>query len=554
LKYGELVAHAARMDPPEIVALKRPEEFKLIGTSAKRLDAPAKVDGSAVYGIDARPPGVKFATLAQSPVSGGRLKSVNDAAARRIKGVRQIVRLDDAVAVVADHMGAAKKGLAALQIDWDDGPHAGLTTEDIARELEQATLGPGPVAQTIGDTDKALADAATKVKATYQLPFLAHAAMEPMNCTVHLRKDACEIWIGSQAVARVQAAAAETAGLPLEKVIIHNHLIGGGFGRRLEADGAIRAVQIARHVDGPVKVVWSREEDIQHDFYRPAAAVRFRAGLDAVGKLVALEARMVSASSPSFAPPTGPPFFTGGVSDQHYAIPNFRVTGIDKKLGVRFGFWRSVNDSHNPFMFEGFIDEVARASRQDPLAFRRALLANERPGAKRVLAVLELAAARAGWGKARPGHFLGLGCFEGFGSFIATACDITVKGREVTLHKVTTAVDCGVAVHPDNIRAQLEGGMAYGLTALLRGEITLENGAVKQSNFTDYPMLSMAEMPLFEAHIVPSTEAPGGIGEPGTGPIAPALANAIYAATGERIRTLPLSRHGYTFKVQRSRA
>ena len=268
-KYGELAADAARMPVPENVALKRPEDFKLIGTPAKRLDTPAKVNGTAVYGIDVRPPGVKIATLAQSPVFGGRVKRVDDAAAKAVKGVRQIVRLDDAVAVVADHMGAAKKGLAALKIEWDDGPHAKLNTDAIVRELEQATFNPGAVAQNIGDADRAMTSAVTKVEATYQVPFLAHATMEPMNCTAHVRKDGCEIWVGSQALARVQAAAAKTAGLPLDKVVVHNHLIGGGFGRRLEIDGVTRAVQIARHVDGPVKVVWSREEDIQHDMYRP---------------------------------------------------------------------------------------------------------------------------------------------------------------------------------------------------------------------------------------------------------------------------------------------
>ena len=294
--YGELAADAARIPIPDKVALKGPQDFKLIGTPAKRLDTPAKVDGSAVYGIDVRLPGMKIATLAQSPVFGGRLKSVDDTAAKVVKGVRQIVRLDDAVAVVADHMGAAKKGLAALRIEWEDGPHAKLSTEEIAREFEQATLGRGAVAQSLGDAGKAMASAATMVEALYQVPFLAHATMEPMNCTVHFRKDECEIWIGSQAIARVQAMAAKAAGLPPEKVIVHNHLIGGGFGRRLEADGAVRAVEIARHVNGPVKVVWTREEDIQHDMYRPYWFDRLSAGLDEQGKPVAWNNRFAGSS------------------------------------------------------------------------------------------------------------------------------------------------------------------------------------------------------------------------------------------------------------------
>ena len=294
--YGELAADAARMPVPENVALKRPEQFTLIGTPAKRLDTPAKVNGTAIYGIDVRPPGVKIATLTQSPVFGGRVKSVNDAAAKAVKGVRQIVRLDDAIAVVADHMGAAKKGLAALVIEWDDGPHAKLNTREIVGELEKATLNAGAVAQNIGDVGKAMAGAVTKVEATYQVPFLAHATMEPMNCTVHVRRDGCEVWVGTQVAARAQAAAAKTAGVPLDKVVVHNHLIGGGFGRRLEIDGVIRAVEIAKHVDGPVKVVWTREEDIQHDMYRPCFFDRISAGLDAKGKPIAWNHRFAGSS------------------------------------------------------------------------------------------------------------------------------------------------------------------------------------------------------------------------------------------------------------------
>jgi isoquinoline 1-oxidoreductase subunit beta len=330
IKYGDLAGDAARIPVPESVALKRPEDFKLIGTPAKRLDAPAKVNGTAVYGIDVGPPGVKIATLAQSPVFGGRLKSVDDTAAKAVKGVRQIVRLDDAVAVVADHMGAAKKGLAALVIEWEDGPHAKLDTKAIAGELEKATLNPGAVAQHIGNSDAAMAASVTKVEATYEVPFLAHATMEPMNCTVHLRKDGCEVWVGSQAVARAQAAAAETAGLPLDKVVVHNHLIGGGFGRRLESDGVIRAVQIAQHVDGPVKVVWTREEDIQHDMYWPYWFDRMSAGLDGKGMPVSWNHRFAGSS---VLARWAPPFFNNGLDPDTtegainlvYALPNLHV-------------------------------------------------------------------------------------------------------------------------------------------------------------------------------------------------------------------------------------
>ena len=373
-KYGELAADAARMPVPEGVVLKRPEDFKLIGTPAKRLDAPSKVNGTAVYGIDVRPPGVKIATLAQSPVFGGRVKRVDDRAAKVVKGVRQIVRLDDAVAVVADHMGAAKKGLAALVIEWDDGPHAKLGMEEIVGELEKATLNSGPVAQNIGDIDKAMASAATKVEATYQMPFLAHATMEPMNCTVDVLKDGCEVWVGSQAIARVKAAAAKTAGLPLDKVVAHNHLIGGGFGRRLEIDGVIRAVQIAKQVDGPVKVVWTREEDIQHDMYRPYWFDRLSAGLDEKGMPVAWNHRFAGSS---VIARWAPPFFNNGLDPDTtegainlvYALPNMHVEYVRvEPAGIPTAFWRSVGPSHNVFVTESFIDELAAAAKQDPVA------------------------------------------------------------------------------------------------------------------------------------------------------------------------------------------
>src|SRR5499427_4679352 len=397
IKYGALASDAARMSVPENVALKRPADFKLIGTPAKRFDTPAKVNGTAVYGIDVRPPGVKIATLAQSPVFGGRVKRVDDAAAKAVKGVRQIVRLDDAVAVVADHMGAAKKGLAALKIEWDDGPNAKLTTEAVAGELEKATLNSGAVAQNIGDVDKAMASAVTKVEATYHLPFLAHATMEPMNCTVHVRKDGCEIWIGNQAVARVQAAAAKTAGLPLDKVVVHNHLIGGGFGRRLEADGAVRAVQIAQQVDSPVKVVWTREEDIQHDMYRPYWFDRMSAGLDEKGMPVAWSHRFAGSSVLArWAPPTFQngldPDTTEGAIDLVYALPNMHVEYVRvEPPGIPTAFWRSVGPSHNVFVTESFMDELAAAAKQDPVAYRLALL-DKTPRAK---AVLPLAAEEA---------------------------------------------------------------------------------------------------------------------------------------------------------------
>ena len=544
LKYGELAAEAAKMPVPAHVTLKTPEEFKLIGTPAKRLDMAGKVNGSAVYGIDARPPGVKIATLAQSPVFGGTVKSVDDAAARAVKGVRQIVRLDDAVAVVADHMGAAKKGLAALKIEWDDGRNATLATADIAAELEQATLGSGVVAQSIGDAGKAMASAATKVEATYQVPFLAHATMEPMNCTVHFRKDACEIWIGTQAIARVQAMAAKAAGLPTEKVIVHNHLIGGGFGRRLEADGAVRAVEIAKQVDGPVKVVWTREEDIQHDAYRPYWFDRISAGLDEQGKPIAWKHHYAGSSVIARWLPPGfkdglDPDSTEGAIDLVYDFPNFRVeySRVEPK-GVTTGFWRSVGPSHNVFVVESLVDEMAAAAKQDPVAYRRALL-DKSPRAK---AALDLAAEQAGWGQPLPkGVGRGVSLQYVFGSYLAQVAEVEVaKDGSVRVRRVVCAMDCGTVVNPDTVQAQLQSGIIFGTTAALYGEITLKNGRVEQTNFDTYQMIRMNEAPAIEVHVVKSSEPPGGMGETGTSGIVPAIANAIFAATGKRLRKMPV--------------
>lgn len=544
LKYGALAADAARLPVPKQVALKDPKDFKLIGTPAKRLDAPAKVNGSALFGIDARPPGVKIATLAQSPVFGGRLKSVDDKAARAVKGVRQIVRLDDCVAVVADHMGAAKKGLAALAIEWDDGPHAKLTTEAIARELEQATLSPGAVAEDIGDTAKALAAAVTKVEATYQVPFLAHATMEPMNCTVHVRRDGCDVWVGTQVAARAQAAAAKAAGLPLDKVVLHQHLIGGGFGRRLEVDGVTRATEIARHVDGPVKVVWTREEDIQHDMYRPYWFDRLSAGLDAEGKPVAWHHRFAGSSVIARWLPIGfnkglDPDSIEGAAKFAYGLPNKRVEYLRvEPPGIPTAFWRSVGPSHTIFVVESFMDELAAAAKQDPVAYRLALL-DKAPRAK---AVLALAAEKAGWGKALPaGVGRGVSVQAVFGSYLAQVAEVAVaRDGTVRVRRVVAAIDCGTVVNPDTVRAQIESATIFGISAALYGEITVKDGRVEQSNFDTYSVVRMDEAPAIEVHIVETGEAPGGLGEPGTSAIVPAVANAVFAATGKRLRRMPI--------------
>jgi isoquinoline 1-oxidoreductase beta subunit len=543
IKYGALAGSAAQMPVPEKVTLKRPEEFKLIGTPAKRLD-PSKVNGTAVYGIDAKPPGLKIATLAQSPVFGGRLKSVDDTAAKAVKGVRQIVRLDDAVAVLADHMGAAKKGLAALSIQWDEGPNATLSTEDIANDLKKGTLNSGAVAQNTGDVAKALSSAVTRVDAIYQVPFLAHATMEPMNCTVDVRKDSCEVWVGNQVIARAQATAAKTTGLPLDKVVVHNHLIGGGFGRRLEIDGVTRAVQIAMHVEGPVKVVWTREEDIQHDMYRPYFFDRISAGLDEAGMPVAWSHRFAGSSIIARWLPPGfnnglDPDTTDAAINLPYSLPNVRVEYLRMEPpGIPTAFWRSVGPSHNVFVVESFMDELAATAKKDPVDYRRALL-DKAPRAK---AVLQLAADKAGWGRPLPqGSGRGVSMQFVFGTYMAHVAEVEAsKDGEVRVRRVVCAVDCGSVVNPDTVRAQVQGAVIFGISAALFGEITLKNGRVEQTNFNTYRVLRMNEAPAIEVHIVQNTEPPGGMGEPGTSAIVPAVANAIFAATGKRLRKMPV--------------
>ena len=545
IKYADVATDAARMPLPEKVALKQPKDFRLIGTSAKRLDTPAKVNGTAIFGIDVRPPGVRIATLAQSPVFGGRVKSVDDRAAKAVNGVRQIVQLDDAVAVIADHMGAAKKGLAALVVEWDPGPHTNVNTDAVARQLEKATLGPGAVAQTIGDVAKAQAGIVTRVEATYEVPFLAHATMEPMNCTVHVRKDSCEVWVGTQVLARAQAAAATATGLPLDKVIVHNHLLGGGFGRRLEVDGVIRAVQIARRVDGPVKVVWTREEDIRHDMYRPYFFDRLSAGLDAKGMPVTWSNRFAGSSILARFLPAAfkdglDPDTTDGAIDLVYDFPNLRVEYVRvEPPGIPTAFWRSVGPSHNVFVTESFIDELAAAAKQDPVAYRRALLGKT----PRARAVLDLAAEKSGWGKPLPkGSGRGVSIQNVFGTYMAQVAEIAVaQDGSIRVRRVVCAVDCGIVVNPDTVRAQIQSAIVFGITAALWGEITIKDGRVEQGNFGDYRVLRMNEAPAIDVHIVRSQEPPGGLGEPGTSAAVPAVTNAIFAATGKRVRKLPVA-------------
>jgi isoquinoline 1-oxidoreductase beta subunit len=544
LSYGALAANASGERPPKDVAPKDPKDFVLIGKPLKRLDTPDKVNGKAVYGIDAILPGMKFATLKACPVFGGKVGKVDDSAAKKIPGVQKIVVLDDTVAVVGDHMWAAKKGLDALVVDWDEGPNAHLTSNDIWQDLRAASEKDGVVAKSTGDIAKGLATG-TRLDASYELPFLAHATMEPLNATVHVKPDACEIWTGTQIMARVQSEAAKAAGLPVEKVTVNNHLIGGGFGRRLEPDMVVAAVRVAKQVDGPVKVVWTREEDVQHDIYRPVYRDTIAATLSD-GKIVGWKYRV---SGSSILARWLPPAFQNGIDidavdsavDMPYDIPNFHVEYVRAEPpAVPTGFWRGVGANNNVFAIECFMDELARKAGQDPIAFRRAMLGKN----PRLLAALDLVAEKSNWGQPLPERAgRGVSVQPSFGSFIATVVEAEIDDQgEVRLRRVTSAVDTGIAVNPDTIVAQLEGGLIFGMTAALYGEITINKGRVQQSNFHDYRMLRIDQAPKIEVHVIKSGEAPGGIGETGATAGPPALRNAIYAATGVALRRLPIDR------------
>src|SRR6266404_3470914 len=544
LSYGELVDAANALTPPKNVALKDPTDFVLIGKPLKRLDTPDKTKGKAVYGIDAMLSGMKFATLKACPVFGGKVARVDDSAARKLPGVQQIVVLDDLVAVVGDHTWAAKEALDALVIEWDDGAYAHLSSNDIWRDLRAASEKDGVVAKSRGDIAKGLATG-ERFEASYELPFLAHAPMEPVNATIHLKPGSCEIWTGSQVIARVQSEGAKAAGLPVERVIANNHLLGGGFGRRLEPDMVVKAVRIAKHVDGPVKVVWTREEDIQHDVYRPVYRDTIAATLSD-GKIVGWKYRI---SGSAIIARWLPPAFEKGIDidavdsavDMPYDIPNFHVEFVRAEPpAVPTGFWRGVGANNNVFAIECFMDELARKAGKDPVDFRRSMLGNQ----PRFLAALNLAAEKSNWGEPLPARVWRGVCVQpSFASFIATVVEAEVDQQgEVLLRRVTSVVDTGIAVNPDTVMAQLEGGLIFGLTAALWGEITIDKGRVQQSNFHDYRMLRINEVPKIEVHVVKSGEAPGGIGETGVTAGPPALRNAIYAATGVALRRLPIDR------------
>jgi isoquinoline 1-oxidoreductase beta subunit len=545
LSYGALADKAATIPVPENVALKDPKDWKLIGTSVGRLDLVSKVTGRAGFGIDATAPGMLTALVARPPVFGGKVKSFDATAAKASPGVKDVVQIGSGVAVVADTYWNAKKGRDALKVVWDEGALAKTSSESIRAQFASLANRPGVTARKDGDAATALAGGAKKIDAVYEVPYLAHACMEPMNCAAHVRTDGVTVWAPTQWQwgngLGTQGIASKLTGIPEEKVEVHTTYLGGGFGRRFELDFVSDAVETSKATGTPVKVIYTREDDIQHDFYRPSTYNKLAAALDEAGAPVAWTHKIVG---PSIFARFGP--LEKGIdgssveaaAEMPYAVPNVKVEWVRAEPGIPVGFWRSVGNSQNSFIVESFVDELAHAAGKDPFEFRRGLL-EKHPRHK---AVLELAAQKAAWGQALPaGRARGIALQESFASYVAEVAEVSVSPEgKVKVHRIVCAVDCGTVVNPDIVVAQMESGIVYGLSAALSGEITIKDGRVVQSNFNDYPILKMSEMPVVEVHLVKSTEPPGGVGEPGTPPAAPAVCNAVFAATGKRVRKLPI--------------
>ena len=546
IKYGALADKAAALPQPKELKLKDPKAFKLLGKPLARLDIPEKVNGTAVFGLDVKRPGMLVARVVRCPVFGGAVASFDATKAKAVPGVKHVVQISSGVAVVADGYWAASKGAQALDVKWNEGPLAALSSDEIRSRYVAAAEKPGVVARNDGDTAKALAGGAgVKVfERVFEAPFLAHACMEPMNCTAEVTATRCDVWAPTQGQTATQQAAMAASGLPEKAVFVHTTYLGGGFGRRGEADFVTDAVETSKAVGAPVKVMWSREDDMHHDYYRPVTYMRLWGAVDARGNPIAYQQRVIQQSLMKKLNPNGLDQTKGidfisldGAANLPYAIPNVRVEYTELNPGIPYGFWRSVGASVNGFVVEGFIDEMATAAGKDPYLFRRDLLAKH----PRHLAVLNLVADKAGWSTpATQGRFRGIALMEAFGTISGLVTEVSVTNGAVKVHKITCAVDCGWIVNPDTIKAQMEGGIVYGLTAALKGEITIKNGRVVQNHFGDYQMLRHQEMPSIEVFIVPSTEEPGGIGEPSTAVIAGSLVNAVYAATGKRIYKLPI--------------
>jgi isoquinoline 1-oxidoreductase beta subunit len=541
LRYGALAEKAAALPKPKQVALKDPQQFRLLGQSLQRLDIPEKVNGKAEFGIDVKRPDMLVARVVRCPVFGGKVASFNADKAKAVAGVRHVVQISSGVAVVADNFWSASRGAQALEVTWDEGPLATLSSADLSRKYAQLAEQPGKVARNDGDAAAVLKSSSRSFERVFEAPFLAHACMEPMNCTADVKADRCDVWVPTQGQTASHQAAMAASGLPAKAVNIHTTYLGGGFGRRGEADFVTEAVETSKAVGRPVKVVWSREDDIQHDFYRPVTYVRMWAALDSSGQPTVYMQRLVQQSLMKrlgSLPPNGVDFISvDGAASLPYSIPNIRVEYTETDPGIPYGFWRSVGASVNGYVVEAFIDELATTAGKDPYQFRHDLLSK----APRHRAVLDLVAEKAGWGKPLPqGHARGIAVMEAFGSIVGQVAEVSVTNGNVRVHKIWCAVDTGWVINPDTIKAQMEGGTVYGLTAALKGEITLQNGRVMQRHFNDYQMMRHSEMPQIEVYIVPSTETPGGIGEPSTAVAAGALVNAIAAATGKRIYRLPI--------------
>ncbi len=525
LAYAELAEDIRRLKAPRTSPLKAPSEFRLIGHALPRLDIPAMLRGHTRYGIDVAVPGMRVAAVARSPVFGGRVRTFDARAALAIPGVREVVPIASGIAVAADSFWSAQRGRDALTIDWSPGRHASLSAAKIEARLLAALKKEGTPVDRRGNARRMLERAAQIVEAVYQTPNLAHATIEPMNCVASVQEDGCDVWVGTQDPKSTRERAAVIAGLGELQVRVHTQFLGGGFGRRLETDFVEEAVELSRKLGRPVQIVWTRADDLQHDFYRPAHAIRLSACLDRGGLPAAWFMRLA-----------GPAPALDG-TDLPYAIPHVREEHVEVTSAVPAGAWRSVGASNNAFAIESFIDELADAAGRDPLEYRLVLLAD----APRHRDVLELAARRAGWGAPLPpGRGRGVAVYESFDAVVAQVAEVSVAGGAIRVERVVCAIDCGIAVMPDAVRAQLEGSIAFGLSAALHEEIRVAGGRVQQANFRDYPLLSLAEMPAVEVHIVPSRRAPGGVGEPGVPVIAPAVANAVFAATGQRLRRLPL--------------
>ena len=547
LTYGQLVESAAKIPVPDQVPLKDPSTCKIVGKPLHRLDTPQKVNGKAVFGCDITRPGMLIALVARSPVFGGKAKNFYASGAKAVPGVREVVQIESGVAVVADNFWAAKKGRDALDVDWDEGEWASLSTDAILTHYAELAKEPGLPARKDGDPQKALAAASKQVSAEYELPYLAHAAMEPLNCVVEPGPDSCEIWVGTQAQTINRMDAAKVLGLDPERVRINTTFLGGGFGRRgnPHSDFVVMGAQVAKAIQKPVKVMWTREDDMKGGWYRPFWFNRLNGGLDANGKVIAWHHTIVGQSIMAGTYNEKTRIKDGvdaasveGAKELPYEIPNILVDLHSHQIGVPVQWWRSVGHSHTCFAVESFVDELAHAARKDPYHFRREMLSNH----QRHRGVLDLAAQKSGWGKPLPaGRGRGIAMMESYGTFVAQVAEVSIDepGR-LRVHKVVCAVDCGRNVNPSIIEAQMQSAIVFGLSAALRGAITLRKGRVEQSNFHDYRVLRMDRMPVVEVHIVQSRENPGGIGEPGTPPIAPAVTNAIFSLTGERIRRLPI--------------